>query len=76
MREVEEIAEKVRQEPFAIMSPRGNCLARSFRFKKLCREAGIDAEVIAADILEETGGFIKITSIIYLSNFFLPGYTY
>lgn len=43
---VKDIAEKVRQEPFSILSLKGNCLSKSIRFKELCRRADVEARVV------------------------------
>lgn len=46
MTKVDEIAEKLRQEPFHVFPMRYNCIGKSFRFKEECRKAGIDARVV------------------------------
>lgn len=40
------IIESIRQEPFNLFSLRENCVGRSFRFKRACRQIGINARVI------------------------------
>lgn len=46
MTQVEEIAERLRHEPYHVLPMRCNCLGKSFRFKRECRKAGIDARVV------------------------------
>jgi len=41
---MEEIADSIRAEPFH--SIRNNCLIKSFRFKRLCAQCGIEARVV------------------------------
>ena len=40
----EEIAEKLRQEPYVLF--RNDCITKSIRFKKECRAAGIQANIV------------------------------
>ena len=42
--EVDEIAEKLRQEPYRLLS--NDCLIKSVRFARWCRRLGIDAKVV------------------------------
>lgn len=46
---VEHIAERLRKEPFHIL--RNNCLIKSLRFRKECREIGVGARVVFALVL-------------------------
>lgn len=44
---LDRIAEELRQEPYHLLGFRkSNCIAKSFRFKKLCRQEGIDARAV------------------------------
>lgn len=43
---VDEIAEKLRQEPYHILPMKYNCVGKSFRFKKECINTGIKARVV------------------------------
>jgi hypothetical protein len=44
---IDEIAERLRKEPHHILGFRkSNCIAKSFRFKKECKEIGVDARVV------------------------------
>lgn len=40
------IVETIRQEPFNLFSLRRNCIGKSFKFKKACRQIGISARVV------------------------------
>lgn len=44
MEQVHDIAEKIRHEPFNTIT--NNCLIKSLRFKRACKEAGIDVAVV------------------------------
>ena len=46
MTKVDEIAEKLRQEPYHIFPVRYNCIGKSVRFKKECLRAWIRARVL------------------------------
>lgn len=46
MTKVDKIVERIRQEPFAILSPRTCCLAKSFKFRRSCLEDGIEARMV------------------------------
>lgn len=46
MTKVDRIAERIRQEPFRILSLRTCCLTKSFKFRRLCLEAGIEARMV------------------------------
>jgi hypothetical protein len=47
MNKVDEIAEKLRQEPYHLLGFRkSKCIAKSFRFKKECRRIGVEARVV------------------------------
>ncbi len=49
--ELHNIAEKIRHEPFHSLT--NNCIIKSFKFRKACKNAGIDAAaVIAFGIVE------------------------
>lgn len=43
---VKDIADRIRLKPAAILSIGKNCLCKSLRFKRLCRESGIEASVV------------------------------
>ena len=40
----EELAEQLRQEPYVLF--RNDCVSKSFRLKRRCKELGIDARVV------------------------------
>jgi len=46
MKQVYAMAERLRQEPFNIIT--NNCLIKSLRFKRECKRIGIDAYVVIA----------------------------
>lgn len=47
METVDAIAERLRQEPYILLSFRkSNCIAKSFRFKKECKRIGVEARVV------------------------------
>lgn len=47
MRTVDSIAERLRQEPYHLLGfRRSNCIAKSFRFRRACRDIGVDARVV------------------------------
>lgn len=47
MTKVDEIAEKLRREPYHLLGMRkSNCLAKSFRFKRECKQIGVEARVV------------------------------
>lgn len=43
---IDEIAERLRQEPHRVFPVRYTCVGKSFRFKEECRRAGVDARVV------------------------------
>ena len=46
MTKVDKIAEKLQQEPFHLLPFRSNCFGKSFRFKRECRQIGVEARVV------------------------------
>lgn len=61
-----EIAEKLRQESCHILSLRSNCIGKSFRFKKECKQIGIEARVaicIGLTRAKPLGFWIKMLTI-------------
>lgn len=57
MTKVEEIAEKLRQEPYHMFPMRYSCIGKAFRFKKECRKAGIHARAMICLGIVETRRF-------------------
>ncbi len=47
MIKVNKIAERLREEPYHLLGFRkSNCIGKSFRFKKGCKEIGVEARVV------------------------------
>lgn len=47
MTKVDEIAERLRQEPYHLLGFRkSNCIAKSFRFRKECKDIGVEARAV------------------------------
>lgn len=57
MSKVDEIAERLRNEPYHFLPFRSNCIGKSFRFKRECIEAGIEARVVICSGIVEIRKF-------------------
>ena len=66
MTKVDEIAERLRREPYHVLPMRYNCIGKSFRFKREGLSNGINARVVICLSVVETrrfGFLIKVPMI-------------